>query len=126
MISNNVMWQHLLFFLDNVPKEEFQTFPGEETQNHRIFEAGRTPLEIVLSDPLLKQGQLWQIARDCIQLGFEYLQKWRLHHVPRQSIPEFDHCHSKKMFSCVQMRFNVYSVCAHRVLSCHWAPLCRI
>lgn len=35
---------------------------------------------------LLKQGQLEQIARDCVQLGFGFLYGWRLNNFSGQSL----------------------------------------
>lgn len=45
----------------------------------------------ISSNPLLKQGQLEQVAQDHIQMGFECLHWWRMHNLSVQSIPVFDH-----------------------------------
>jgi len=34
--------------------------------------------------PLPKQGHLQQVAQDLVQVGFEYLQRGRLHNLPGQ------------------------------------------
>lgn len=45
------------------------------------------------------------------QLNFEYLDWWRLHNLPGQSVTVFNHSSSKKLFSCVQMDFCVLICC---------------
>jgi len=37
--------------------------------------------------PLLKQGHLEQAAQDLVQVGFEYLQKRRIHNPSGQPVP---------------------------------------
>ena len=44
--------------------------------------------------PLPKQGHLQQAAQDCVQAGFEYLQRRRLHKLPGQPVPVL--CHSQR------------------------------
>lgn len=44
----------------------------------------------ISSNPLLKEGQLEQVAQDHIQMDFEWLHWWRMHKLSVQSIPVFD------------------------------------
>jgi len=37
--------------------------------------------------PLPNQGHLQQAAQDLVQVGLEYLQRTRLHHLPGQPVP---------------------------------------
>ena len=48
--------------------------------------------------PVLKQGHLEQVAQDCIQMAFQYLQGWRLHNLSGQPVPVLGHSPSKKVF----------------------------
>jgi len=43
------------------------------------------------SPSLPKLVQLKQAAHDCVQEGFEYLQRRRIHNLPGQTVPV--HCH---------------------------------
>lgn len=63
------------------------------SQNHRSV-----ALEIKSNppQPRSRQGQLEQVAQDHAQLGYQYLQGWRLHILSEQSVPVFEHPHSKK------------------------------
>jgi len=36
----------------------------------------------LVEPPLLKQGQLEQVAQDHVQTAFEYLRGWRVHSLP--------------------------------------------
>ena len=67
--------------------------------------------------PLLKQGQLEQVAQDSVLSGLEYLQRWRLHSLPGQPLPVFDHSLSKRFFLCLD-RVSCDLVCAHCFLPC--------
>lgn len=53
-----------------------------------------------LSSPtlLFMQGDLEQIAQNHIQVGFEYLHKWKFHNLSGQNALVFDHPHSRKLF----------------------------
>lgn len=64
-------------------------------RGHSVAEAGRD-LEIVQPSPQLRQGQLQQVAQDCDQSGSEYLHGWRLYHLSEQSVPGFDHPHTRR------------------------------
>lgn len=45
--------------------------------------------------PVLKQGQLEQVAQDSVLLSFEYLPRWRLHSFSGQPLLVSDHPHRK-------------------------------
>jgi len=72
-----------------------------ESQNHRKVEAGRHLWRLFRLKPLLKQGQLEQIAQDCVLLSFEYLHGWRLHNFLWQPVLVFGYSHNKKVVSYV-------------------------
>jgi len=52
---------------------------------------------------LLKQGHLQQTAQDCVQAGLEYLQRRRLHNLPRQPVPVLRHPQREEVLPHVQM-----------------------
>ena len=52
--------------------------------------------------PLLKQGHLEQAAQDCVQAGFEYLQRRRLHNLPGQPVPVLRHPQREEVLPHVQ------------------------
>jgi len=60
--------------------------------------------------PLPKQGHLQQAAQDCIQEGFEYLQRRRIHNFSVQPVPVLCHPQSQlekelvEMSSCVKKK----------------------
>jgi len=45
----------------------------------------------LVQPPLPKQGHLQQAAQDLVQVGLEYLQRRRLHNLPRQPVPVLRH-----------------------------------
>jgi len=47
--------------------------------------------------PLPKQGHLQQAAEDFVQAGLEYLQRRRLHSLPRQLVPVLRHPQSENV-----------------------------
>ena len=53
------------------------------------------PLEVILTNPLLKQDHLEPVAQDHGQTAFEYLQGGRLHNLSGQLVPVLSHPHSK-------------------------------
>jgi len=81
-----------------------------ESESHRITEGLR--LEgtsgVIWSTPPLKQGHLEQAVQDHVQAVFEYLQGWRLHHLPGQPVPVLGHSHSEKVFPDVQREPPVF------------------
>ena len=56
-----------------------------ERQNHPVPEVDRH----------CRQGQIEEVARDHVQLGFEYLQRWTPYHLDGKPVPLFDHADSK-------------------------------
>jgi len=57
--------------------------------------------------PRLKQVPLEQAAQDCIQAGFEYLQRRRLHNASGQPVPVLRHPQSEEVLPHVQMELAV-------------------
>ena len=53
--------------------------------------------------PLSKQVDLEQVAQDSIQVGFEYLQRRRLHNASVLPIPVLCHSQSKEVLPHVQL-----------------------
>jgi len=51
------------------------------SQNHRMVGVGRDLCGSSSPTLLLKQGHLQQAAEDLVQVGHEYLQRRRLHHL---------------------------------------------
>ena len=43
-----------------------------------------------------------------VQLGFECLQRWRLHNISRQSVLAIDHLCSRTVFSHIEVEFTVF------------------
>jgi len=80
------------------------SFPyGFKSQNHRMVVAGRDLCESSSPSPLPKQGHLEQASQDLVQVGFEYLQRRRLHNLPGQSVPVVRQPQSKKGLPHVQL-----------------------
>jgi len=52
---------------------------------------------------LTKQGHLKQVSQDCVQAGFEYLQRRRLHNLSGQPVPVLCHSQSEEDLPHVQM-----------------------
>lgn len=57
---------------------------------------------------MIKHIQLEQVAQDVVQLGTEYLQGWRICNFSGWLAPVFELSHSKKLWSYVQMDFQVF------------------
>ena len=57
--------------------------------------------------PPPKQGHLEQAAQDLVQVGLEYLQRRRLHHLPGQPVPVFCHPQREEVLPHVQMESPV-------------------
>jgi len=68
-----------------------------ESQNHRMVEVGRDLWGSCSPTSLPKQGHLHQAAQDCVQVGFEYLQRRRLCSLPGQPVPVLHHPQSKEV-----------------------------
>ena len=65
-----------------------------ESQNSRGWKG---PLWAIYSTPLPKEGHLQQAAQDLFQVGLEYLQRRRLHHLPGQPVPVLHHPQSEEV-----------------------------
>jgi len=52
--------------------------------------------------PLPKQGHLHQAAQELVQVGFEYLQRRRLHSLPGQPVPGLHHPQREEVLPHVQ------------------------
>jgi len=61
--------------------------------------------------PLLKQGHLEQAAQNLVQVGLEYLQRRRLHSLPRQPVPVLCHPQSEDVLPHVRQNFLCFSLC---------------
>ena len=79
-------------------------------QTHRVFEVGRDPWKTAGPASLLRQGHPEPVAQHHVQAASEYLQGWRLHNLPGQSVPVLGHPHSEKMFPDVQKEPPVFQV----------------
>lgn len=71
---------------------------------------------LIMMQTRIKQGQLQEFAQHHVQSDFEYIQEQRLHNLPEQPVPAFDHPHSKKLF--LVSRLNKRSI----FLSCTGEP----
>jgi len=71
------------------------------SQNYRIIRVGRDFWR--LSSPIpSKADSLHQVAQESVQVGFEYLQRRRLHKLSGQPVPLLCHPQSQ-LFSHIQM-----------------------
>ena len=82
--------------------------PLLKTQNHTMIEVGRNLWMSSGPTLLLKRRCLEQVAQDHVQTTFEYLQGWRLHNLPGQSVSVLGHPHSEKAFPDVQREPPVF------------------
>lgn len=78
---------------------------------YKVISRHRVREELRLEDhpvqPLPKQGQPEQVAQDGVQLGFGYLQRWRLHNLFGQPAPVFDTLTVKTVFLYVEVECPV-------------------
>jgi len=81
-------------------------------------------LEMTQSKSCSEQEQLEQSAQWRAQLDFEYLWEWRLHSHFGHPVPVCEYHHSECVFLCLN-GISYISVCAHCLLSSHWATLKR-
>lgn len=63
---------------------------------------------IIWPTPLIEQAYLAPVTQDHVQLGFEYLQGWRVHSLSRQPVPVLSHPDGKKMLRDVHRRPPVF------------------
>jgi len=98
-------------FSNEASKKAFQTWKHTiptvarkitESQNHGIVRAGRDFCGSSCPTPLLKQGHPEQVAQDLVQVGFEYLQRRRLHNLPGQPVPVLRHPQREEVLPRVQ------------------------
>jgi len=95
-----------------------------ESQNHRMVGVGRNLWGSSTPNPLTKQDHLEQAAQDLVQVGFEYLQRRRLHNLPGQPIPVLRHPQSEEVLPHVQMDFPMLQFVP--IVLCLWALLKRV
>lgn len=67
-----------------------------------------------------QSGYLQKVAQDIVHPGFEYLQRWRLHHLSGKRVHVFNYLHNKK--PKVQINFLVFPFVpiAFSAVSGHW------
>uniref|UniRef100_A0A8C3TTA7 RING-type domain-containing protein n=1 Tax=Catharus ustulatus TaxID=91951 RepID=A0A8C3TTA7_CATUS len=65
------------------------------------------PLEIIQSKPLPRQGHLQQVTQNCHQVGFECLQRGRLHNLLRQPVAVLFHPQCKEVLPHVELKVLV-------------------
>lgn len=78
------------------------------SQNHRILRIGRALWKSSSPIPLPKQGHLEQVTQECVQVGLECLQRWRLHDLCEQlfnALPP----QSKEIFLMLRWNFMCFS-----------------
>ena len=61
----------------------------------------------LVQPPRPKQGHLQQAAEDLVQVGFEYLQRRRLHSVPGHPMPGLRHPQREEVLPHVQLELPV-------------------
>ena len=79
--------------------------------NHRIAESQGlegTSVDHLLQPPLPRQGHLKQVAQDHVQVGFEYLQRRRLHNLSGQPVPVLHHPQRDEVLLHVQMELPMF------------------
>ena len=82
------------------------------SQNHRVSGVGRDLCGPSSPTPLPKQGHLQQAAEDLVQVGFEYLQRRRLHKPPLGSLFQCSvTLRVKKFFLMFRWNFLCFSFC---------------
>lgn len=75
---------------------------------------------------LIKYSHLKQFVQDCVQMVFEYFQRWRLYSLLGQPGPVFDHTHNSKGFSSVfRWEFMCFNLCL-LPFSYYWGQLRKI
>jgi len=72
---------------------------------------GRDLCESSSPTSLPKQGHPEQAAQDLVQVGLEYLQRRRLHHLPGQPGPVLRHPQREEVLPHVQLNFLCLSLC---------------
>ena len=62
-----------------------------------------TSVDHLVQPPYRRQGLLEQVAQDCVQAGFQYLQRRRIHSPSGQPVPVLHHPQSEEILPRVQM-----------------------
>ena len=76
-----------------------------------------------------KQGRLQQDAQDCVQVGFEYLQRRRLHNISGKPVPVLRHPQREEVLPHVQTELPVpqfVPIAPCPVTGDHWKELIPI
>jgi len=105
----NFVTQGPVLFPINSSNEKVQCEQGLESyKGHRITESqnGRDLCGSSSPTPLPKHGCLQQITQDLVQVGLEYLQRTRLHHLPGQPVPVLRHP-QKEVLPHVQTELSI-------------------
>lgn len=103
-------WTHVLYLV---------------SQNHIEWLGLKGPVDIIKSNPWLKQVHLEQTAQVCVQVGFEYLQRKILHNILGSLFPWSVTLKLKKFFSIFRCRNFLHLIFTSCPASCHWTPLKR-
>jgi len=81
------------------------------------------PWGVIWLNTPTKQDHIKPVARDDVQIAFEYLQGWRLHNLFGQTVPVLDHPDSKIVFPNVQMDHPVFQfvpIVSGPITGHHW------
>ena len=77
------------------------------TESHGMVGVGRDLCGSSSPTLLPKQRHLQQAAEDLVQVGLEYLQRRRLHHLPGQPVPVLHHPQREEVLPHVQTELPV-------------------
>lgn len=80
-------------------------------ENHRIIDVGKDLLKSPCPNPLLKSGQLEQVAQDHVQWGFKYLHRWRFHSISGNSFLHLTIVSVTKYFLALRWNFMGFNLC---------------
>lgn len=86
-------------------------FSSTELQNHRTAGSGGHLWRLPNPSPCSEQGHLQWVAQDSFQVGFGYVQGWRVHSLPGKLVPVPDHSPSRKGFNYVKWNLLCFSLC---------------
>ena len=93
-------------------KQSFRLHRFPQKQNQGILGVGRDLWRSFSPALLLKQAYYNSnttiVRQESIQVGFEYLQRRRLHSLSGQLVPVLCHPQSKEVFSHVEMKRHVF------------------
>lgn len=110
-MSAEKIWKRIMIFVLSL-SIFFLTWTGQSQDGW----GQKGSLEVKPETSPAAQAHLEPVAQDHLQMAFEDLQRWRLHHVSGQAVPGLSHSHSTEVFPDVP-------VCAHCLCSWHWEPL---